>query len=67
MECVGYAPAPILVRVLRVDRPDALGRGVNPVAEGVAGDVLGLMLEHDAASEIVPGQCLAPAGRLRPG
>jgi translation elongation factor EF-Tu-like GTPase len=65
LECFGYSEAPIPVRVLRVDRPDSLHRGVSEVAEGVAGDVLGLALEHDAAREVVPGQCLAPAGRLR--
>jgi translation elongation factor EF-Tu-like GTPase len=65
LECSGYVAAPISVRVLRVDRPDSVHRGVSEVAEGVAGDVLGVTLEHDASSEIVPGQCLAPAGRLR--
>jgi translation elongation factor EF-Tu-like GTPase len=65
LEAVGYAPSPIRVRVARVERPDAQGRGVTEVSEGVAGDVLGLTLEHDASSEVVLGQCLAPSGRLR--
>jgi translation elongation factor EF-Tu-like GTPase len=65
LEAVGYGAVALSVRVARVERPDPLGRGVSEVPEGVAGDVLGLTLEHDPSAEIVVGQGLAPEGRLR--
>jgi elongation factor Tu len=65
LEAVGYAEAPVPVRVARVERPVPLVRGVEEVVEAEAGDVVGLTLEHAAGARLVKGQCLAPPGRLR--
>ena len=62
LDAVGVAPAPVPVRVLRVEQP-APG-GVTAVEAGEAGQVLGVTLEHAPGAAIVPGQCLAPPGRL---
>jgi len=63
LEAVGLAPAPVPVRVARVEQP-APGGGVTATDAGEAGQVLGLTLEHAPGAAIVPGQCLAPPGRL---
>ena len=64
LEAVGIEAEPVAVRVARVDEPAAEGRGVVTRDAGEAGRVLALALEHDPAAAVVPGQCLAPAGRL---
>jgi translation elongation factor EF-Tu-like GTPase len=64
LEAVGLAPAPFPVRVAAVERPLAERGGVERIAAGAAGEVLGLTLEHTAEHRPVAGQCLAPAGRL---
>ena len=64
LEAVGYGAAPVPVRVARIEQPDTLRREVHDAALGTAGQHYGLTLEHDPSSPLVPGQCLAPAGRL---
>lgn len=64
LEAVGLGTTPVPVRVARVDEPASDGRGVVTRDAGEAGQVLALVLEHEAGAAIAPGQCLAPAGRL---
>lgn len=64
LEAVGLSEERLPVRVLAVEEPLANGRGVAPVAEGRAGRVLALTLEHASDGALAAGQCLAPPGRL---
>lgn len=65
LEAAGYRDDPLTVRVVRIERPDEHLRAVGAIERAVAGDVLGLTLAHDAETTLEPGQCVAPAGRLR--
>jgi len=65
LEAVGYGPAPVPVRVERVERPHPVTGAIVEVDRGNAGDVLGLTLAHEPALGLVIGQCLASTGRLR--
>lgn len=60
----GYTAAPVPVMVAGIDLPVPERRGVQPVERATAGAVVGLDLRHDPSSAVLPGQCLAPAGRL---
>ena len=63
LEAVGISATPFPVRVARVELPGAAG-GVEESAAAAAGQVVGLTVEHPPGTEVVVGQCLAPAGRL---
>jgi translation elongation factor EF-Tu-like GTPase len=65
LTAIGYLPSPVAVRVVRIEQPDTIRREVHDAALAVAGQHYGLTLEHDPATKIVPGQAIAPAGRLR--
>lgn len=65
LEAAGITPLRTAVRVLRVERPIPQRRDVEVVETGSAGEVLGILVEHDPTREVVAGQCLAPVGALQ--